>query len=222
MTSSKTELAPPLAGALAACIVGFFALFLSRSVYGMLAVYLAGCGALTYWLVRKTHGWTRTFVICAGVSWLAVFAAALTYGGKFYGFVAFIACSLSVLATSTALGRTRFAFSAIPAALYFSLFLGSAVLRQITYEIATRGHVTNLYDSCAAAFTPYIVPFTLIYLLTLGGFISMIAFLIGTLFMQPQRIKMALFVLAALLAGAYGWQNGWTGWHDAQVIQPCL
>lgn len=216
------DLTAPVFGVLVTCAAGFGVALLTQSVYGFIPPYAIGFGGLTYWVARMRGGWTRVLVLCAGLSWLAAFAALVSYGSKFYGFVAFLVCALSVIAAGAALGRIRLALCAIPPALYFGFFIGSQVAHQVVFELAHKGHVTQLYDSCAAAFIPWIVPFSLIYLIVSGCIVSAGVGLVARL---PQPLKQLVITALILAFGALCaqvWQQGWHGWIDAERNQPCL
>lgn len=222
LINSWDDVVPLIGGALVTCVAAFVVALLSRSPYAMVGTYAAGFGSLTYVVAPKARGWVRALAVLAGLSWIAAFVAALTFGSKFYGAVAFVVCLLSVMAAGTALRRTRFAISALIPAIYFGAFLGSQVLRQILYELGTKGHVTNLYDSCAASFTLLMVPFSLVYLIVGGCVVSAGVLLTRRFDAQLRRaVLMTLLVIFALLS-VQSWQSGWHGWVDAQINQPCL
>lgn len=109
---------------------------------------------------------------------------------------------------------------------FFSAGVGSYI-RQAQFEHRTAGHLTSLYDSCAAALTPFGLVVVLIISLTTALVLSGLARvdpapLWGASERWTQTIRRwqftALVVITASVAALWGFQS----WQDWQVNRPCL
>jgi hypothetical protein len=96
--------------------------------------------------------------------------------------------------------------------------------RQLIFEVATTGHITERLDSCFLAFFGIVLlPITTLAVLTFGALLAFAIFIpmrwcsVYNLALN-RSISIGMPIVAALTGAAFGL----TSWHDWQVDTPCL
>ena len=171
-------------------------------------VILAIAGAF---FALKRHE-ARLALTAAAVSIIFGIALIFVFGGKFQSLLLAVAPALIVAAIALELRAVAFlngfSFS-------FAYWLGwwmASATRQVAFELSAHGHITNAFDSCAAALAPYAVFIVTAIVCVAGGIGSAVRL----------RLAPPLFAGVFVLCGFLGAEHGGQTWTDWQPDQPCL
>jgi hypothetical protein len=138
------------------------------------------------------------------------------------GFAAFGALTIAAAAAYSVLWAE---FLVYPLACMEAFFVGS-LAHQTAFEMATVGHLTSDFDSCATALMPLLFGFLLTIALITPGPLMLLFCVLRSAAQDETRPPHPLGTRSGrilITAGvAAGMAFGFFAWHDWQINQPCL
>jgi hypothetical protein len=105
---------------------------------------------------------------------------------------------------------------------YIGGMVSASFGRQVAYEIATAGHVTDLFDSCSAALLTFAQVGGFVVEIVLAGALAGAAAGSIVLFRLPQRWLYPALIVTSVAALTAGMIHGVTSWADWQPNRPCF
>jgi hypothetical protein len=133
-----------------------------------------------------------------------------------YAYLIVVFASVTYASLST--GRSRFAEGTQLVFAFVGGFVGSGAVKQIIFEFASQGHVSDRVDACAVGLLPDVI--TVCVLLALGA--AVLYWAIAYAMRWNPHVLRAVYIGALIALFATGAQLGVQHWSDYQIARPCL